>query len=247
MKIIYSFWDSPFNNKDSFRSVCGFRTKELFLSCAEKSILAAKDKVSIIELYCNKESLLLLKPILHLFNNVIKIEVNSEHTELFALSKFEAYKLQTEPFIHLDLDFIIKGELPTDYDFLVEHRENISIYTDVMFEYLGKFKESNYISNFYYSGLKGTLGCGMGIFGVNDLVFLDEYIKEFEKLKQQIIILRAGKPTYVDMIFIEQGLFALMYQKQKKKTVYLSDTNKEYLHFISTMKTLISTEEYLQL
>lgn len=111
MKIVQSFWSKPMlmnDNSDAiFRSNGGWTDRIYFYMSWALSCLKFKEIYNEIELVTDINGKHLLYDILELpYTNVVtKLDdLNDYNHNLWALGKLYAYKLQQEPFIHVDSD-----------------------------------------------------------------------------------------------------------------------------------------------
>lgn len=116
MKLIFSLHVGK--NVNYYGEFCGYRNRtELLDSLLLSSIVSGKyfDKV---ELYCCSFAEKIIKEDGRDFSHIKIINcldhLNDTHADNWALSKIYVYSLQTEPFLHLDIDAFFFNRLPDE-------------------------------------------------------------------------------------------------------------------------------------
>mgnify|MGYP003118272995 CR=1 FL=1 len=192
MKIVSSLWLDPILHtiKTSLESGVNFWNAQpsgygvqlsSFFHMFSLSILTAKINYKNIELVTDPLGAELCSILQLPFSN-IQILSNDKKVphEVWAYYKFKAYELQTEPFFHIDTDVFLNKRLPhhiENSNILVQDVETIEktkrlvslLYSD----YEKLFNENTPESYINYSPDQKAY-C-MGIFGGNDLEFINQY------------------------------------------------------------------------
>jgi hypothetical protein len=134
MKLIYSLQIG--RNKNRNGDFCGYRNSEELLDSLLLSATISGKHFDKCELYCDSEALQLIKEDRRKFPfdkiHVVFDELNKwvmQHN--WAYSKIYAESLQTEPFVHLDVDAFLHHKLPAQIlskKFLFQGTENTFTY-----------------------------------------------------------------------------------------------------------------------
>jgi len=223
MKIIQSFWTAQSNVKDT--SFGWLKPRFNALSWVLSSVQLSK--YYSIELYTDKIGHEFLIDKLKLPYNKVHIildELNNYPQDFWALPKIKAYSLQLEPFLHIDGDVFIWKAFSENLLKSNLISQNLEITTD----YYAKMWQSIFPNLQYipseiekYILGKNNFACNMGIFGGNDIAFLQKYAsKSFEFVNQNL----ANYPNKIDgnfNIFFEQVLFYEMMTLENKECNYL--------------------------
>jgi hypothetical protein len=220
MIAIQSFSSKPFYNSQSERFTGGFNTYDDFINCAKKSVLSLKKHLPV-NLYTDDRQL--LEPILQYYDQVIDIEV-PYNPYYFAYSKLIAYQKQEQPFVHIDLDFIV-DTFDIGTDITVEGKELYTFYLS-SFSKLSKYDKD--IQLFVSKGCPSTYAYTTGIFGGYDLKFIKEYVDKQLKIITKINSLN-------DALAIEQGLLGTLSFARNKK-YYCYNKINTYLHYVGNNK-----------
>lgn len=134
MKLIYSLYiNKDLNDTQNF--FCGFSSKQDLLDCFLLSTLVSGKFFTKTELYCSTEVEKLIKEdgrfqhidIINCFNEFESVDKNN-----WGITKIHVFQLQTEPFLHLDMDAIIWKKIPNyllENQFLFQQIEPSSRYT----------------------------------------------------------------------------------------------------------------------
>lgn len=146
----------------------------------------------------------------------------------WAYAKIKTYSMQTEPFLHIDGDVYITQELPQNIiqaNLVAQNREIPTNYYKGMLEkILGqpRFIPPKVIAKDLEEGK--ILSCNMGIFGGNDIKFIQEYCQEvFHFFENNHLNSELHTHSKLDCnIFFEQILFAMMSDNKGKKITYVS-------------------------
>lgn len=238
MKAIYSFSGLPFADKHGERFTGGFKTKKAFLACARESISGARLSFEVVELYVDTNGKKLLKPLLSLFDKVIEIETSKDLLFFFSQSKIQAYLMQSEPFLHIDFDLILKAKLSASIlksPFIVEFPELYKWYRDRAYSYHKLSTSKNPILSDYFSkSIKNPLGYNCGVFGGYDIDFIQQYAKTVSIVLNDLAKLTFPKDM-ITVLFIEQGLARIHSVVNQVAPTYLYGT-MDYKHYIGNKK-----------
>lgn len=180
MRIIQTFWTKNFVN-NNFRG--GWLSDESNLMCWALSCLNAKKIYGNIELYTDKIGYdILINQFCLPYDKVhIVFDENdfmsSIPKELWALSKVYTYSLQTEPFIHIDGDFIFWNKIDIEKNMLFQNLEiDLDFYQDT-YELLSN-KKNNLINCSFTQCLDKQFNnnaANLGIFGGYQVSFIKQY------------------------------------------------------------------------
>jgi len=167
--------------------------------------------------------------------------VNCDYSKVWSLGKLYAYKLISEkqiPFIHIDHDVFLLNKLDERIlkaDVFAQSPENIIKYFYQIDKLIENCSNLHDIDEFR----ELDLAYNVGIFGGNDLLFINEYAKksidfvldphnkyywlEFDSLK-----------TWSKSVIAEQFYLSVMIEKNQKKIELLFPDGwpKNYIHFM---------------
>lgn len=240
MRIIHSFWSKPFLHNIDNTTINHLKDDwinlELYFMSWVLSCCSFKKHYSNITLYTDTIGKEVLIDILNLPYSSYSTELNSidkYNCNFWALGKLHTYNLQKEPFIHVDGDVFIWDKLPadiTDQDVIAQNEElNDSLYREQFNEII---KNASYmpkeISEVYLSEAK-IVASNTGIFGGNDIQFINEYSKlalHFIETNHNL-----GKLSGISLInhFYEQYfLWAYANYKCKNVTYLLGDVSNDF-------------------
>ncbi|MBB6371520.1 DUF6734 family protein [Chryseobacterium shigense] len=223
MKIIQSFWTASQDfQMNSFGWLYPrFHVIGWALSCLQLS------KFYDVELYTDKNGYDLLITKLGLPYkkvHVVMDELNTFHRDFWALPKIKAYMLQNEPFLHVDGDVFIWEPFPDNLMSEGLISQNLEITTeyyskmwDEIFPHL-KFipaEMEKYISKV------NNYACNMGIFGGNDINFINRYSQKSFEFAAKNSDLHQGISGGNFNIFFEQVLLFEMMTEEKKNSAFL--------------------------
>ena len=184
MKIIQTFW-SQNNPSIDISHKGGWLCNKANLACWTLSCLNAKAKYGHIELYTDSTGYELLINKLKLPYDKVHIVFDDgliKHIpkELWAIAKLYTYTLQTEPFIHIDGDFIFWKKIDIDKNIVFQNREIELPFYEEFYHYLNQNIGSYTDSKFLDCVRSPYLGkaCNLGIVGGNDIRFINRYANE---------------------------------------------------------------------
>lgn len=199
VKIIYSLQVGK--NKDRNGEFCGYRNAQELLDSLLLSALVSRKHFSNIEFYTDTEGYNLIRddgrqfP----FTNIIICfdELNWLKNENWAFSKVYVYSLQTEPFIHLDIDAFLWDGIPDELlekKMLFQQQEPLDIfkfYADAYDEAKGYNLLPNGITYL------PTTAINTAVFGVLDMKYL-QMIQEYYSLALEYV---KGNSKYIHKLF----------------------------------------------
>lgn len=239
MKAIYSFSGKPFKTEDGDRFTAGFKTKSDFLSCAKESVAGARLSFNRIELYTDESGKDILNELLPLFDKVIIVVVSEVYNFFFAYMKFQAYKLQTEPFIHLDLDFVLKEKLPENIlesELLVEFEEFYKYYKEIGYQYLQNSKDPlKSVRKYFSKPVKNPYARCTGIFGSSNIGIIQSYVNDVLKASNEILEMKIPKDLKT-ALWLEQGLIEIKLKEFNVNPTQLFWEGINYIHYNGTKK-----------
>lgn len=221
MKAIYTYYVNNENYK------LGFQNKKVMLDCFRLSIESVKKYVTEkIEIYTNSDFL-----DGKIEAKIIKTEFPEHNKKWWNFPKMFVYQLQTEPFLHVDIDVIFKEEISSvilNSDFICENIRGLSLMSS----------EYNHIIK---SDYKCYIPCS-GIFGGSRLDVFKELYDKAILLQDQI-----EDPAFTDLFLVEEAYTATLLNKkgitmtsipveyfkhiqgERKKKILCLDDLKEYM------------------
>ena len=210
-KIVYTYWTNGGTNYK-----LGFLDVENMLFIFRNSINNSKKLVSKVEIYTDQFGYDFLKK--EGFENMIIVNYADYKfdSRYWNFPKLITYKLQTEPFLHVDIDASIT-DFDKSADVVSEAKRGVAYDTSV---YPSLEDKSNLLSHF-----DGWLTCS-GILGGNNLsIFQDLFneVKETVQNKDKYIILDKTR------MVIEEIVISCLINKNKIKASYLN--KKDYTHY----------------
>lgn len=239
MKAIYSFSGLPFKSLDGDRFTAGFKTKEDFLSCAKESIQGARLSFNKIELYTDESGEEVLKDLIPLFDKVIGVENQDKYSFFFAYVKLQAYKLQKDPFIHLDLDLVLRERLPESIlksEILVEFEEFYKYYKELGYQYLQNSKDPlKSVKEYFNKPVKNPYARCTGIFGGSNIDLIQSYVNDVLKATDEILEMKIPKDLKT-ALWLEQGLIEIKLKEFHVTPTQLFWEGINYIHYNGTKK-----------
>ena len=255
MKFVYSnicLTDNPLFSCNKWLNV------DFYLSTIVLSVLQTKKlyKDNTIEFIGDKISIELFNK-LNLPFDVIKDDLESIKSypkDFWALGKIKAYQLQTEKFIHLDTDVILRKKLDDFDNLLFQNKEENSLmnswFTNM---YSNQIKVINTNGYKVKSWGKANYAVNSGIYGCKNLEFNVDYttqVFDFIINNKNLLLQQYNVKEYA--IVFEQYLFACLIEDRKIKTDYISNPfntddfiEKGFLH-IWGAKNKIEWYEYIR-
>ncbi|WP_282081141.1 DUF6734 family protein [Aquimarina algiphila] len=274
MKIVQSFWSTPFyknaNLSSKDRAKGGFISEKIFFMSCALSCLKLNEFYDEIELVTDDKGYNLLIEEFGLPYTTSKLNLNSlsEYSpDLWAFGKIIAYSLQDRPFIHVDNDVFIWKAFDTkvvEGNLIAQNSENnTEIYKEIIeivnnnFIYIPSVMEK-YMND---DGIIDNINAyNAGIFGGNNTDFFKEYCAKAIKIvdANKHLIKKVGISNF--NIFFEQCLFYCMASNQNiNVTPLLDDVSanfqevlefdgipyKSFIHTVASSKKGISTNEQI--
>jgi hypothetical protein len=172
MEAVFSFCTKFF---DTYNAYGGFPDAEAFWCSCTLSVLLAKRHFDLVTLYTDTCGAQLLKRLQLPFDEIeVVFDSCAYPPHLWMTSKLQAYRLQTEPFVHIDLDAYLWAPLParlTGAGILAQNsEEDAPYYNSVVEFFLGK---AGYLPDFVreHAVQHGTKvrALNAGIYGGHDL------------------------------------------------------------------------------
>ncbi len=221
MRIIQSIWTG--NNLDFLNNNFGWLAPEYNLMSWALSCLQLKKHYPDVILYCDKTSKNILIDVLKLpySETVCNLDdLNSYHSDLWALSKIYAYSQQEKPFLHIDGDVFIWKKFDNNLlisKLIAQNEDEISSFKATMQSLESKFyyfpneilkirENNNPVRTF-----------NAGIFGGTDIAFFKEYTaKSFEFVNKNLEYFEKIKLSDFNVIF-EQYLFYCIAKHKDQK------------------------------
>lgn len=240
MKIIQSFWTKPTfkNNKinSTDRNKGGWLSKKHNYMSWALSCLQLRKFYEKVELVTDEKGYDILINKLKLpYTNVSVVldELNHYHPDLWAVGKLHAYRIQTEPFIHIDSDIYIYKPFPLSLEkasLIVQNFEKGFFFYDKVFNEL---KEAfDYVPQALHDSIEKNnkiISVNAGLFGGNDIAFFQEYTQSaFEFIDKNIPHLEKIDIGMFNTVY-EQFLFNALAEKSNKIiSPFISDINPSF-------------------
>ncbi len=257
MKLVYSFWGKPLEerwskakNDEKFEDF-----KQSTLNCLNLSVLYAKRLGFRCEMVTDVQSYNLIK---HLPFDKISTELTllNYNGKTWVEGKIMAMALQHEPFIHIDWDvFLERGEVG---DILKNFKEDLIVQSvdegeSFAISYKGYrnvcrlLDSSSHTIPDFTRGIKKAYNCG--IVGFNNLALRDKYVNEFTKLKDVI-----DNNEIPDIsVIVEQYLLYIVANRERASIKVLLDNLRSpeakrigYTHLILLDKYLKSNQDRIR-
>lgn len=177
MRIVQTFYTNCFKEGDSCR---GWLSEESNLMCWALSCLKAKQFYDIVELYTDKHGEDILINQLNLPYDEVHVALDDASifkklpNYLWAMPKIYTYSLQTEPFIHIDGDFIFWKRYEFNKPLIFQNIE----YDVPLYKRIHKKLAENIENTIFEDCLKEEFTDGafnMGLFGGYNISFIREY------------------------------------------------------------------------
>lgn len=238
MKIVQSFWTQ--GNKDYTQEGFGWLNPLDNLLSWTLSVNQLRQFYDDVTLVTDHNGYDLLIKKLHLpYTDVIVCldELNNYNPNLWALAKIKAYSLMQEPFIHVDGDVFIfepiHNELKTN-DLIVQNAETTTDY------YRNAWDKIRPCLTIIPESMKGydqnifNKAYNMGIFGGNDLYFIQDYCKSaFDFVNQNMPTIKGMDDANFNIFFEQVLLCAMVENKKRTVATYIKEDigDNQYRHF----------------
>ena len=223
------------SNKDPFRDPFGWVSPEYHLMSWALSCLQLKQFYKEVYLYANTPAACLLIDGLQLpYTDVFCThdQLTLPHQELWALPKIYTYRLQKEPFLHIDGDVFLFGRLPEP---LLSHgliAQNPEIATDY---YISTQKELVNHFTFFPPCVKADFeapvpiqAVNAGILGGQNIPFINEYANlAFEYIDKNINHLPSINVDRFNVFFEQHLFYALAKEKHLSIDFLFTDLVKD--------------------
>ena len=198
IKIIQTLWTKPyFEKKDNF----GFDKIETFFNSLILSVNAAKENYDNIILYTDTPGLKLLEPYMDRlpYSKVYTILDELDHIPsfLWAFPKIYVYSLQLKPFLHIDNDFYLWGNVSVDKSKVDIICQNIEIYIKDAHIFPHYRNALNEIGHFFPQeyGFKDATALNAGIYGALNEKGLNMFRKMYLDAVRILQIIEAAQPS----------------------------------------------------
>lgn len=197
--------------------------------------------------------------------NIVLDEINDYSGNIWALGKLYSYKIQNEPFIHVDSDSYIWSRFPASLEagdliaqqLEFEYESNSARYTELEQE-LAYIPES--ITRYHSTNRKVTQ-INAGLFGGSDIQFIRKFADEaFDFIKSNPYDKLSGKtPSWVYNTYFEQFLFYCSALEANKKIacllseeieekvnktgyadIFQAPHDNKFIHYVGTAKRNLS-------
>lgn len=175
-KAVYSLWTKPTGNT-LYSAGNWFRPIDQFLFLSMSVIESAK-RFKKVELVTDNDGWEIIKKLDLPFTSVsLELEkIEKKYLSFWALGKIFAYRIQSEPFIHIDNDAVFFKEVPNrilNADLIVQSSEKNEIF-ESYYSYHIKTGSSKLKNRFELWGdFRESINCG--VFGGNDMDFIQRY------------------------------------------------------------------------
>lgn len=193
------------------------------------SYITLKKLYGNVTMYCNQYAYdKILKHIPYdniIINDLLNITTSNYYND-WALLKFEVYKLQKEPFIHVDGDVFIFRDLLSEfingeYDAVVQSVETSPIYSKFYYANLDKLVTYNFIdleistkTADKYDG--NIIGYNCGVVGFKNMDFLKYYTKKAQEMNMLINNKTIDSVIHAPMIYEQFVLHELLIKNNMK-------------------------------
>ncbi len=238
MKIIQSFWSKPLfeANKDASQNRYngGWINYRYCLLSMAYSCLTISRYYPNLELYTDTFGMNLFRDILRLPYHKFHVnldDIANIDTSLWAYGKIMTYSAQKEPFLHIDNDVFIWQNFPDrviDAEVVCQSLEMIDNFSltdytsavDYIKKHIGAAPQIIIDS-------KCKTAANMGIFGGNNLDFIQQYCKESRAFLTGIYdgIMQSGDMKGKFNVVYEQLLLTELANKHQQKISYLIPNN----------------------
>lgn len=237
MKIVQSFWSTPYQSRDVFFLNSGGWSHRTFnymgwaLSCLR---FKKYYKVELVTDTFGKE---LLIDTLELPYDSVSLKLDElndkyhNHKNIWALGKIYAFEIQEEPFIHADADVFIWDRFPRRIEsgeLVAQQIEKDSGFHEANLKEL--YSRLEYIPDViqsYYNKTGDASQYNAGIIGGNNISFFQEYVKLAKEIVDKNIDLIGNVDFSINKnafpCFFEQYLFLCMTKERDLEVEVLID------------------------
>ena len=237
MKIIQSFWSG---GRDMHKEGFGWLSPLDNLLSWTLSCLQLRQFYDDVTLVTDNHGYDILINQLHLpYTDTIVCldELNKYNSDLWALAKIKAYSLMQEPFIHVDGDVFIfepiHNELQ-DHDLIVQNEETTTEYYRRAWNKIKPYINhlpaimQGYDANIFNKAYN------MGIFGGNDIDFIQAYCKtSFAFVDENLPTVNTMQDANFNIFFEQVLLRSMVEEHHKKVATYIKEDigDNQYKHF----------------
>jgi hypothetical protein len=194
MKAVLSFYSGFFKSTENFglektrKTLGGFKTNKAFFESMIIAVNQANKFFDGVDFVCDKTAWELIEPLELPFKNVrldIAENITQKEMHFWAASKLHAYRMQDEPFCHLDNDFYIWKPLPDlfrKYDGFATVNECLgSTWYKKLIDNYEKNGSRHLLPDLetYLQHKKSTIpALNVGMVGFYNIKFKDEYVND---------------------------------------------------------------------
>jgi len=212
-KIIYTYWTNGGNDYK-----LGFLNTDNMLHVFKKSITSSKNLVTNVVVYCDQHGYDFLYGKIDTELVVIDYSLYRFDSRYWNFPKLITYNLQTEPFLHIDIDAVVykfdkTAEVVSEYKRGVAY--DISMYPSL--------ENKQHILKYF----NGWLTCS-GVLGGNNL---DIFKELFNEVKDTVI----NSDGYIILdktrMIIEEVMISSLIAKNDLKVSYLGKKGEDYIHY----------------
>ena len=189
--------------------------------------------------------------------------LNEYHSDLWALGKIYAYRLQEKPFLHVDGDVFIWNRFPKELESATLAAQNLEIdepgYAEVD-EYVQK--HFDFVPAILHPAREKITSVNAGIFGGSNIKFFQDYTALVFKFIDKNLNKTIGLDIGAFNMYYEQYLFYRLVEEQNVPIDFLINdqrqlvdrhvnflgipTNSNYLHTVGTFKKRKETGKFLE-
>lgn len=262
MKLIHSYWSKPFFDQDNetdyrFRHFGGFPEAFLFYAAWSYSCLSIQKYYPNLHLITDDRGLEIFRDILKLPYASFSTEMNAMNSypkSMWALGKLHAYRIQEEPFCHIDGDVFFFGKVldpVLDAKILAQSFD----YNEILYQAIHADVHDNFnkVPEEYQADLSEKIKLiNAGVIGGHDLKFYQNYCaKAFELIDNNLDKLEDKKRVNLNL-YCEQFLFSNLVKQQERDIQFLfpkmlkseydltefhmAPEHSQYVHLASTLK-----------
>jgi hypothetical protein len=239
-KAIYSQWSSPFGNTTG-----AFLNHETARASWCISVENSKKFFKSVELVCDDAA---KKTLVDEFgipfdkvHNVLDESLKGMDPAFWVMGKFHAYRMQAEPFIHIDSDFIFFDKMQDELlkaPFVFANPETI---TGTYISGMQVLKNCPVKPSYYDPKLCFDNLCCVGVIGVNDLATMKEWVDSiFEVVtcsRNKEFWMYAGyRGRHVVCWLLEQYMIANLLKVKNIQPMFLTDHFTAWTHLLGGSK-----------
>ena len=222
MRIVQTFWTA---GRDPLKYAFGWSHPEYNLMSWALSCLSLREHYDEVALYTDQEGYDVLINKLHLPYTEVNVvyDKNLCLPHHWAYAKIKTYSMQTKPFIHVDGDVYLPHPIPEDIanaPLIAQNKEiGTNYYRDMMYRVL--HNPQIRLPECVQKGLQedSIASYNMGVFGGNDLQFIQQYCNEVQKFFDTNGMNNAESVnSRIECnVFFEQILLAALVEEMQKK------------------------------